>query len=185
MSDRWVLAPADGGGAMLAALGPDGRPAGAVLHEPDLVEAVRSRPGVRRWVWRSTPEVYPRLLAAGVRVERCYDVEDAEGLLLGHEGRLGEPRSAGAAWARMRGAGAHADPPPRAAEPGAQSALFDVHRPAVPFEGLLEVYAAQLRRHDAAVRPDRMRLLTAAESAGMLVAAELDDAGLPWREDVH
>jgi DNA polymerase-1 len=30
-----------------------------------------------------------------------------------------------------------------------------------------------------------MRLLTAAESAGMLVAAEMTRAGLPWRADVH
>ncbi|MYV68888.1 bifunctional 3'-5' exonuclease/DNA polymerase, partial [Streptomyces sp. SID2131] len=71
-------------------------------REPDLVAAVRDRPEVARWVWRSTAEVYPRLLAAGVRVERCYDVEGAEQLLLGHEGRLGEPRSAAAAWARLR-----------------------------------------------------------------------------------
>ena len=185
MADRFAVAAADDGGALVVALGADGRPVGPVRREADVVAAVRARPEAERWVWQSTAEVYPRLLAAGVRVERCYDVECGEGLLLGHEGRLGEPRSAAAAWARMRGAAVPADPPPRAAEPGAQSALFDVHRPAVPFEGLLEVYAAQLRRHDAAVRPDRMRLLTAAESAGMLVAAEMDDAGLPWREDVH
>ncbi len=55
----------------------------------------------------------------------------------------------------------------------------------MPFEALLEVYADQQRRHDAAAHPDRMRLLTAAESAGMLVAAEMDQAGLPWRADVH
>ncbi|NEB79178.1 bifunctional 3'-5' exonuclease/DNA polymerase, partial [Streptomyces sp. SID14478] len=33
--------------------------------------------------------------------------------------------------------------------------------------------------------PERMRLLTASESAGMLVAAEMRLAGLPWRADVH
>ncbi|MDV7224006.1 bifunctional 3'-5' exonuclease/DNA polymerase, partial [Streptomyces prunicolor] len=99
MTDRWALAPAEGGGAEVAALGPDGLPVGAVGWEADLVEAVRRRPDVGRWVWRSTPEVYPVLLAAGVRVERCYDVEDAETLLLGHEGRHGEPRSAAAALA--------------------------------------------------------------------------------------
>ncbi|MDV9178796.1 bifunctional 3'-5' exonuclease/DNA polymerase, partial [Streptomyces sp. W16] len=96
MTDRWALAPAEGGGVEVAALGSDGVP-GAVQREPDLVEAVRGRPEVTRWVWRSTAEVYPALLAAGVRVERCYDVEDAETLLLGHEGRHGEPRSAAAA----------------------------------------------------------------------------------------
>ncbi|MGW1010557.1 bifunctional 3'-5' exonuclease/DNA polymerase [Streptomyces termitum] len=187
MSERWALAPEpEGEGAVLVPLGPDGAPAGAVRREPDLVAAVRSRPEAARWVWRSTAEVYPRLLAAGVRVERCYDVEAAEQLLLGHEGRLGEPRSAAAAWARLRNAPVPPDPPQRAAEPGSQDSLFE---PApvspVPFEGLLAVYAEQQRRHDRAEHPGRMRLLTAAESAGMLVAGEMHRAGLPWRADVH
>ncbi|MFE1883657.1 bifunctional 3'-5' exonuclease/DNA polymerase, partial [Streptomyces diastatochromogenes] len=92
MTDRWAVAPAEDGGVDVAPLGPDGLPSGPVRRESDLAGAVRSRPEVTRWVWRSTPEVYPRLLATGVRVERCYDIEDAETLLLGHEGRSGEPR---------------------------------------------------------------------------------------------
>ncbi|MFD5099698.1 bifunctional 3'-5' exonuclease/DNA polymerase [Streptomyces albidochromogenes] len=185
MSERWAVAATDGGGALLVPLGRDGRPAGDVLKEPDLVTAVGSRPGVGRWVWRSTAEIYPRLLAAGVRVERCYDVEDAESLLLGHEGRHGEPRSAAAAWARLHDRPVPPDPPQRAAEPGSQSSLFEPQPVPVPFEDLLEVYADQQRRHGAAEHPDRMRLLTAAQSAGMLVAAEMNGAGLPWRADVH
>ncbi|MFF2523992.1 bifunctional 3'-5' exonuclease/DNA polymerase [Streptomyces liangshanensis] len=187
MTDRWAVAPTDGGGALLAPLGEDGRPAGPVLREPELVAAVRERlPEVGRWVWRSTAETYPRLLAAGVRVERCYDIEAAEQLLLGHEGRLGEPRSAAAAWARLRNGPVPPDPPPRSAAPGSQSSLFEQHAGAdVPFEGLLEVYARQQARHGEAEHPGRMRLLTASESAGMLVAAEMHRAGLPWRADVH
>ncbi len=50
---------------------------------------------------------------------------------------------------------------------------------------LLEVYAGQLARTAEAEHPDRMRLLLAAESAGMLVAAEMGRAGVPWRADVH
>ncbi|MFI7684834.1 bifunctional 3'-5' exonuclease/DNA polymerase [Streptomyces griseoaurantiacus] len=187
MTGHWVLVPAEDGGARLAPLGPDGLPAGPVRQEPDLVAAVRGRPEVTRWVWRSTDEIYPRLLAAGVRVERCYDVEDAETLLLGHEGRLGEPRSAAAALARLRGTPVPPDPPARPAEPGIQSSLFDA-RPArqrVSPEDLAEVYAAQRRRTDATSHPDRMRLLLTSESAGMLVAAEMNAAGLPWRADVH
>ncbi|MER8068491.1 bifunctional 3'-5' exonuclease/DNA polymerase [Streptomyces sp. NPDC094034] len=187
MTERWALAPADGGGALLVPLGADGHPAGPVAREPDLVAAVRTRlPEVGRWVWRSTAEVYPRLLAAGVRVERCYDIEAAELLLLGHEGRLGEPRSAAAAWARLRNAPVPPDPPPRSAEPGSQSSLFEPHAGVeVPFEGLLDVYGEQQRRLATAEHPGRMRLLTASESAGMLVAAEMHRAGLPWRADVH
>ncbi|MDT0404161.1 MULTISPECIES: bifunctional 3'-5' exonuclease/DNA polymerase [Streptomyces] len=185
MADRWALAPAGDGGVDVALLGPDGLPAGPVHREPDLAEAVRGRPGVTRWVWRSTAEVYPRLLATGVRVERAYDVETAETLLLGHEGRYGEPRSAAAALARLRGGPVPPDPPQRHAEPGAQSSLFEPRGVPLPLPDLLAVYAEQQRRTDATAHPDRMRLLTAAESAGTLVAAEMNRAGLPWRADVH
>ncbi|MFE0181982.1 bifunctional 3'-5' exonuclease/DNA polymerase [Streptomyces olivaceus] len=185
MADRWALAVAEDGGVDVAPLGPGGLPAGPVRHEAGLAEAVRSRPDVARWVWRSTAEVAPQLLAAGVRVARCYDVEAAETLLLGHEGRYGEPRSAAAALARLRDGPVPPDPPQRSAEPGAQSSLFEPRAVHLPLADLLAVYAEQQRRHSLSAHPDRMRLLTAAESAGMLVAAEMNRAGLPWRADVH
>ncbi|GAA2272283.1 DNA polymerase I [Streptomyces ruber] len=184
MTGRWVLAEAEGG-VDVAPLGPDGLLAGPVRHEPDPVTAVRNRPQVTRWVWRTTPGTYPRLLAAGVRVERCYDVEVAENLLLSHEGRHGEPRSAAAALARLRGTPVPPDPPQRSADPGAQPSLFEPRPLHVPLEDLVEVYADQQRRHYATDRPDRMRLLTAAESAGTLIAAEMNHAGLPWSAEVH
>lgn len=181
MTERWAVAPAEDGGALVVPLRPDGMPAGPVRQEAGVVQAVRARPDAERWVWRSTSEVYPKLLEAGLRVERCYDVEVAEGLLLGHEGRYGEPRSAAAAWARLAGG---AVPPDPLLRPGGPEGLFDLDR-SVPLDALLRVYAEQLRRHDRALHPDRMRLLTASESAGMLIAAEMDLAGLPWRADVH
>ncbi|MEV7286855.1 bifunctional 3'-5' exonuclease/DNA polymerase [Streptomyces sp. NPDC093252] len=185
MVDRWALAAVEGGGVEVAPLGPDGLPGGPVRREADAAEAVRGRPDVTRWVWRSTGEMYPALLAAGVRVERCYDIEAAETLLLGHEGRYGEPRSAAAALARLRGGPVPADPPLRPAEPGAQSPLFEPPSAHVPLADLLAVYAEQQHRHERAEHPDRMRLLTASESAGTLVAAEMNASGLPWRADVH
>ncbi|MFF3896991.1 bifunctional 3'-5' exonuclease/DNA polymerase [Streptomyces sp. NPDC001812] len=185
MADRWALAPAEDGGVDLAPLGPDGLPAAPVRREADPAEAVRSRPGVTRWVWRSTAEIHPRLLAAGVRVARCHDVEAAETLLLGHEGRYGEPRSAAAALARLRGGPVPPDPPQRPADPGAQPSLFEPRDAHIPLADLLAVYAEQQRRLGATAHPDRMRLLVAAESAGMLVAAEMNRAGVPWRADVH
>ncbi|WP_020387477.1 bifunctional 3'-5' exonuclease/DNA polymerase [Kribbella catacumbae] len=184
MDERWAIAPVDGG-ALLVALHPDGQPAGPILREPDLAAAIGSRPQVTRWVWRSTSEIYSRLLASGVRVERCYDVECAEVLLLGHEGRLGEPRSAAAAWARLSGKPVPADPPLRSATPGEQSSLFEIQEEPIAFEALLRVYSDQLRRHQLAEYPERMRLLTASESSGMLVAAEMDRAGLPWSAETH
>ena len=186
MTERWALAPAEDGGVEVAVLGPDGLPAGPVRRQPDLAEAVRSRPEVTRWVWRSTAAVYPRLLAAGVRVERCYDIEDAETLLLGHEGRSASPARPPPRWARLRGGPVPPDPPQRAAEPGTQSSLFEPQPASTyPWTTSLAVYADQRRRHDATAHPDRMRLLTAAESAALLVAAEMNRAGLPWRADVH
>ncbi|MGW1147260.1 bifunctional 3'-5' exonuclease/DNA polymerase [Streptomyces sp. NPDC002454] len=185
MVERWALAPTEDGGAELAPLGADGLPSAPPTTEPDLVAAVRSRPSATRWIWRSTAEVHPRLLAAGVHVPRAYDVEAAEALLLGHEGRLGEPRSAAAAWARLHDRPVPPDPPQRPAEPGAQAPLFEPGPVPMPLTALLEVYAEQQRRHDAGVHPDRLRLLTAAESAGTLVASEMNATGLPWRADVH
>lgn len=191
MGQWWAVAPGEGGGAWLAPLGDPGcsEARGAVVWEADLVAAVRELEEAGeawRWVWRSTAEVYGRLLAAGVRVQRCYDVEIAEQLLLGHEGRLGEPRSAAAAWARLRGGPVPADPPQRSAEPGSQSSLFDAQEGVeLPFKALLEVFFEQRRRQRSAERPWRMRLLIATESAGALVATEMNHAGMPWRADVH
>ncbi|MFI6350828.1 bifunctional 3'-5' exonuclease/DNA polymerase [Streptomyces sp. NPDC050560] len=185
MTERWALAPVEGGGADVVPLGRDGLPAGRVRREPDPAAAVRARPDVARWVWPATADVYPALLAAGVRVERCYDVEAAETLLLGHEGRHGEPRSAAAAAARLHRRAVPRDPPPRAALPGGQPSLFDPGPPPLPLTDLVEVYAEQQRRHGRGEHPGRLRLLTAAESAGTLVAAEMNRAGLPWRADVH
>ncbi|GAB2518447.1 bifunctional 3'-5' exonuclease/DNA polymerase [Nocardia heshunensis] len=192
---RWALAETEDGGARLCPLGPDGRPAGAVVEEPSLVEAVRSRPEVDRWVWRSTAGLYRRLLTAGVRVDRCYDVEAAESLLIGHEeGQSGQPRSLAAGWARLHRLPVPSDAPARAAE--TEPTLFDSGSVAlsgtVPlpsgtdeFTALLEVYAGQVERTTRAGHPERMRMLLAAESAGLLVATEMSRAGIPWRADLH
>ncbi|WP_067813948.1 bifunctional 3'-5' exonuclease/DNA polymerase [Nocardia inohanensis] len=186
---RWAVAETEDGGARLCPLGSDGRPAGPVLREPSLAEAVRSRPEVERWVWRSTAEIYRRLLSAGVRVERCYDVEAAESLLIGHEeGQSGQARSLAAAWARLHRLPVPPDAPLRAAD--TQPSLFESGPVPLPpgtdeFTALLEVYAGQVARTAETEYPDRMRLLLAAESAGMLVAAEMHRAGIPWRADVH
>lgn len=185
MAGRWALGVVEDGGVEVAPLGDDGLPAGPVLREADPVAAVRSRPHVTRWVWRRTAEVHPLLLDAGVPVDRCYDIEVAENLLLGHEGRHGAPRSAAAALARLRGTPVPPDPPPRAAAPGSQTPLFEPRPVHVPLTDLIEVYADQQRRHGTTAHPDRMRLLTAAESAGTLVAGEMNRAGLPWSTAVH
>ncbi|WP_129285149.1 bifunctional 3'-5' exonuclease/DNA polymerase [Streptomyces sp. GZWMJZ-114] len=184
---RWLLTSADaeGPGVRVAPLTPEGALAAPPVAEPDAATAVRSRPGVGRWVWRATPHVYPALLAAGVRVERCYDIEAAETLLLGHEGRYGQPRALAAAWARLRDAPVPEDPPGPSAEPDAQSSLFDPRPTPLPPEAVAEVYAEQLRRHARTSHPGRFTLLTGTESAATLVAAELNATGLPWSAERH
>ncbi|NVK76664.1 bifunctional 3'-5' exonuclease/DNA polymerase [Streptomyces morookaense] len=187
---RWAVAAGTGGeGVRLCPVDGEGRAAGPVVAERSLAEAVRARPEADRWVWRATREVYGRLLAEGVRVERCYDVEAAEALLIGHEeGQAGQPRSLAAGWARLHGLPVPEDPPVRTAE--TQPSLFEPGPVPLPpgtdeLDALLEVYAAQLARTERTAHPGRMRLLTAAESAGTLVAAEMGRAGIPWRADVH
>ncbi|MGC5331253.1 bifunctional 3'-5' exonuclease/DNA polymerase [Micromonospora sp. DT62] len=186
-----TVASDERGGGALQPLDAAGQPVGPVQPVTDLAAAVAAREAADRprWVWASGATVYPALLRAGVRVERCHDVELTEALLLGHAGRWGEPRSFAAAWARLTGAPVPADPPPRpAAPPGhGQGALFDAlpGPPGPGVEALTRVYADQLARIAATEHPGRFRLLVAAESAGALIAVEMGAAGLPWRADVH
>ncbi|HEX4814421.1 MAG TPA: bifunctional 3'-5' exonuclease/DNA polymerase [Nonomuraea sp.] len=155
---------------------PVGEPARRVA---DLAGAVREIEAAERprWVWADTREVYPGLLRAGARVSRCHDVALTEGLLLAHEGRHGESRTARAAHARLHGL------PVPEEQPSAPDTLFAPEPPAA--EAVAEVLADQLRRVAALPEPGRFRLLVAAESAGALVAAEMSHDGMPWRRDVH
>ncbi|MEU4569604.1 bifunctional 3'-5' exonuclease/DNA polymerase [Micromonospora sp. NPDC023956] len=181
----------EGGGGVLCPLRPDGQPAGPPEPVTDLAAAVAAREAADRprWVWASAATVYPALLRAGVRVERCHDLELTEALLLGHAGRWGEPRSLAAAWARLTGAPVPPDPPPRPpAPPGdGQGALFDAPSgPTGPgIAASTRVYADQLARIAVTTHPGRFRLLVAAESAGALIGVEMGAVGLPWRVDVH
>jgi DNA polymerase I len=179
-----ALWPDPAGGVLLRDLDETGAPAGP------------ARPAARppaddgaRWLWASTAEAYPALLRTGWRVERCHDLELTEALLLGAEGRWGQPRSVAAALARSRGGPVPPDPPARAAVPpgDVQEALFDAAPapPAGSLDDLIEVHAGQRERIAATDDPRRFRLLVAAESAGALIAAEIGHVGLPWRADVH
>jgi DNA polymerase-1 len=180
--------PLPDGRGVLAPLADDGTPAEPPVEVPELARAIAERPA-ERWLWPSTAELYPRLVRAGVRVERCYDLELAEALVLGAEGRWGQPRSLAAAAARLAGEPVPPDPPPRPPVPpgGAQEALFEGIPDSAPpsVEVLQRVYGAQRARCAEVPEPGKMRTLIAAESAGALVAAEMSHAGLPWRADVH
>ena len=186
-----AVAPTEDGGGRLLRLCDDGTADGDERHVADLVRAADAVERVEspRWLWASTATMYPRLLRAGVRVGRCHDVELTEALLLGYEGRYGEPRALPAIWARLRGLPVPPDPPAPDAAPRDQDALFDDLPDAAaladPLGALVEAYADQVARIAAVEHPGRFRLLVAAESAGALVAAEMGHHGLPWRADVH
>ncbi|HEY6275539.1 MAG TPA: bifunctional 3'-5' exonuclease/DNA polymerase [Streptosporangiaceae bacterium] len=182
------------GGCWLAELSDDGTSRGPFVRHEDLPAAVADteRRGDVRWVWAATADIYPGLLRAGVRVERCHDLALTEALLLGREERPGAPASLAAAWARLTGTTAPAAGTGSrlaAARPG-QDALFEAADPAfgepqAALAAVVAVHADQLRRMASDEHPDRFGLLVAAESAGGLIAAEMGSHGLPWRADVH
>ncbi|MBB5957621.1 DNA polymerase-1 [Saccharothrix tamanrassetensis] len=173
----------------LRRLSDTGVPEGPVVETADLAAAVAGLEASRpRWLWPSTAEVYPALLARGVRVERCLDLFHVESLLLAHQGRHREPRGLGAAVARLRGLPVPVDHGPRKRD--TQPTLFEPEREplpgdADPLEAVVAVHAEQQRTVAGLGHADRLRLLFAAESASALAAAEMTHHGLPWREDVH
>ncbi len=180
-----------GSGGRLQTLDAAGRPTGAPESVPDLAQAITRYEAVAhpRWVWASTDDLYPRLLdRLPERIGRCHDIRLTETLLLGHAEQHRAPRSLGAAWARL-----HDLPVPedtRAGHHEGQPSLFVPDRHNLPpgtdhLTAVVTIYAEQLRRLSALEQADGMRLLSAAESAGALAAAEMGRDGLPWSEDVH
>jgi DNA polymerase family A len=180
---RVAVAAGPGRTALLKELADDGSGQGAGVLLNDLPGAVASyeRSGLVRWVWADTAQTYPALLRAGVRVDRCHDVRLVEALLLGRDGRPAEPG----------GPAADRPPPgPGRLAAGQQTTLFGPAEPGLAEAGaaldrLVAAHAGQLRRISADPHPGRFGLLAAVESAGGLVAAEMQARGLPWRADLH
>ena len=144
-----------------------------------------ARAGQVRWVWADTAETYPALLRAGVRVDRCHDVRLVGALLAGRDGGPGAP-GGGAGWP----AADRPAPGPGRLAAGQQAALFGPAEPgfaeaSAVLDRLVAVHAEQLRRIAADPYPGRFGLLAAVESAGGLVAVEMQARGVPWRADVH
>jgi DNA polymerase-1 len=131
-----------------------------------------------RWVWDSTENWYPRLLEAGIRIERCVDLALSHAILrmsvLTSQSQLA--RTDDGRWSALEPAAVVDD-----------TALFDLEADTVgsaPIDPVAELQL-QLAAVREATEPGRIRLLLAAESAGALIAAEMRFAGLPWRSDVH
>lgn len=171
--------------------------AGVPIAEPrtiprtELPNAVRAAEHRRpRWVWSSTRLWYPDLLTAGVDVERCWDLALTRAVLANSPFCRPSPY-----LDSVRTSSAPSDTPvpsrmlPPARMSPDQHSLFDDPRPAAAAGPTLDDVVAEARAQTAAVagadRSARLALLVAAESAGALIATEMEHWGLPWRRDVH
>ena len=141
---------------------PAGTPLADPVEYPDLIAAVRTIEEAEhpRWVWPSTATVYPPLLRAGVRVQRCHDISLTRAIL---GMRAGKPS------------------PPAEEFDDDRLGLFDTAPVLDPLAVVTE-FAEQRATIGADARLD---LLIAAESAGALSAAELTHTGLPFSTQKH
>lgn len=184
-----VVDTGDGAG-LLHELDLSGTPVASPVAVADVAAAIgeREHRAPPRWLLANVAVEYPGLLARGARLGRCHDLTLVEALLLGQEGRWGQPRAPAAAWARRHGQPVPDDPPPASRQ--RQPALFDpapggMPAGVAPLTALVEIYADQRRRIAALARPGPFRLLAAAESAAALAAVEMARVGVPWRVQAH
>ncbi len=145
--------------------------------EPDVAGRVAywERLCAPRWVVRSLREIYPPLLAEGVRLRRAHDLLLCHAILR-DTALLPRPLTASSAWRRVD----PVDPAPQA--------LFELgstgETAPAGADHLLAQWGAQLEALSRA--PDaRLDLLCRAESTGALVAEEMTAAGLPWDRAAH
>lgn len=204
IGSMYLLLAAHPRGAALQLLTQSGHPEPAhpeprVVALSDLAAVVRDletrRPGGHppRWIWHRTQDWYPALLASGVEVERCYDLSLCGNILAFSQ------FSAHTEYALTTDRIPAEEPvlplkalqPPR--PPADQGALFDEPAQGPASGWSLEELRAEYAAQQAAVaavdveenRRNRLQLLLAAESAGAMVAAEMQHAGVPWRQDLH
>lgn len=189
--DRCLVGRAPDGGWALVDLDAAGSRLGesaCTTAELPAVMARREAEDGPRWVLSDTRTVYPRLLAAGVRLARAHDLRLVHTILRGST-VVTDPAALRAAqlWEVLPVA-----IPEHSATPAAGTTLFELEPggragAAVPEETgeMLAETARQQRAIETSAEPSRLRMLTAAESAGALVACELQAAGIPWDVAEH
>ncbi|RKR20866.1 bifunctional 3'-5' exonuclease/DNA polymerase [Arthrobacter oryzae] len=203
----YLLLAAHADGAALQEITAEGvpepsNPEPRVVSAGDLAGVVRGIEGRHpRWIWHRTQDWYPALLRAGVELERCYDLTLC-GAILAHSEFTAHTGYAQAAEKLTQDD--ELNQPPRALQPPPpppeQGALFDApapgRRPGQSLEALRAEYAAQQESLGQAgtdsgaagadaTRRQRLQLLLAAESAGAMIAAEMQHTGVPWRAELH
>ncbi|MEO7146758.1 MAG: bifunctional 3'-5' exonuclease/DNA polymerase [Terrimesophilobacter sp.] len=155
--------------------------AGIPFGDPTLValeglaaEVARLQRDRPRWVWDDTTRWYPPLLAAKVRVERCVDLRLSHAILrqsvLTADSALA--RAEPSAWDES------------AREDREVTGLFDLEPQVAPSDPVAE-FRLQCQTVAGSAESARISRLLAAESAGALVAAEMQFAGLPWHAELH
>ncbi|GAB3534584.1 bifunctional 3'-5' exonuclease/DNA polymerase [Arthrobacter tecti] len=160
-----------------------------VVGADELSSTVRrmERPGMR-WVWDSTRSWYPSLLRSGVSVERCHDVA------LSREIMRHSPFCAATGYGRglqSRPAETEDAALPRALPAAApsplQGSLFETESASIgpSVDDVAREFADQQDSLAHSTHSSRLGLLLAAESAGALIAAEMEFHGIPWRADLH
>jgi DNA polymerase-1 len=198
-----ALAPRARGGYHLQPITEAGEPAGPAITVDSAADLASYPHGGDRLLWDATASIYPALLAAGVRTDRCHDVTLTERILLGRAGVFAVPCSAAAVHARATGAVVPADISPSQVpgppslfdhldefddqdhldEPHHLGAAADGNPPAADPLAVLRFALADQQRRVAG--NGALKLLIAAESASGLAAAEMGAVGLPWRADIH
>lgn len=149
---------------------------GAALGDETFASAsdfVKAHPDAR-WVWDDTRRWYPQLLRANVRVERCVD------LRLSHAILRHSSLTADSELARAK-PGPWDEAAPIEQQPRDRgTALFDLDTPAPRAEAdPVDEWMLQRAAVTASADPARLGLLLAAESAGALIACEMEHFGLP------
>ncbi len=152
----------------------------SVVADPVSWVAERESATGPRWVWSDTAAWYRPLLAAGVRIARAHDLRLCHAILRDSA----HARDADALRAATEWDAAAADDARESAPTLFELDAPEAHR-GVPddIDAALVEFARQ--RAVLAESPRRLALLTAAESAGALIAAELRAAGLPWDRAAH
>jgi DNA polymerase I len=187
-----------GAGYLLQELSDDGEPLGERRTIGDPADLLAFAGRGARWLWDATSQLYPGLLRAGVRLDRCHDITLTERILQARAGVFGEPSSASAVSARATGAPVPADREPATASAGRQASLWQPAQPmlfdtidpagaaALPVQDPLAVLRAAVADQQRRAGDDNaLALLLAAESASGLAAVEMGHTGLPWSADVH
>ncbi|WP_258186429.1 bifunctional 3'-5' exonuclease/DNA polymerase [Microbacterium sp. PAMC21962] len=175
---RWRLVTTSGEQAVVTTIGADLD----VQHvERRTLDAWWDDDPLTRWVWSDTTRWYPRALRAGAVLARCHDLRLAHAIL--RDSALVTDAAA------LRAATVWDVAVDEPATPTAP-ALFDLDGtarsgvPDDPDEALAEFRRQQRTLRDGA-DPARLQLLIAAESAGALLATEMNTAGLPWDRRTH